>query len=253
MDKKILTEVCCGSLDDALLAEEAGADRIELNSCLQQGGLTPSLGTLLEVKKRLKIPVMAMVRPREAGFDYTDGEIAVMERDASLFAENGVDGIVFGSLNADGTINRRQSERMMKLIGDRQSVFHRAFDVVPDPFGALDQLIGLGVTRVLTSGQQASVYDGVPLIRELIRYAGEKIEILPGAGIYSGNVREILEKTGANQIHFASVTVRRDTSTSCNPRIFFGGAYYPPEDRHGIADLDSMKKIIEKAGEAEYE
>ena len=243
----IIKEVCCGSLDDAILAEEAGADRIELNSCLQQGGLTPSLDTLIEAKKRLKIPVMVMVRPREAGFYYTENEIRVMERDAALFLEHGADGIVFGFLNQDGTINTKMTRRMLKIIGTKQSVFHRAFDVVPDPITALNLLIELGVTRVLTSGQQPSVYDGIPLIRELIGRAAGRIQILPGAGIQLENVREIIQKTGADQIHFASSTIRMDTSASGNPQIFFGGAYYPPEDRYKIADLDSMKKIIENA------
>ncbi|RCX18800.1 copper homeostasis protein [Anaerobacterium chartisolvens] len=246
MEGRVLTEICCGSLDDALIAQQAGADRIELNSCLQQGGLTPSLGTFIEAKKRLKIPVMVMVRPREAGFDYSGNEIEVMERDAGLFIEHGAEGIVFGFLNSDGTINLKNSQRMMKIIGRAEAVFHRAFDVVPDPFKALDQLIEIGVTRVLTSGQEASVYDGVPLIAELVKYAKGRIQILPGAGIKLGNVQEIIHKTGVSQIHFASIATRFDTSTAGNSKIFFGGAYYPPEDRHTIADLSTMKKIIQK-------
>jgi len=249
MKNKILIEICCGSLDDAFVAEKVGADRIELNSCLLQGGLTPSLGTLIEVKERVKIPVVAMVRPRGAGFCYTDAEIDVMMRDAEIFVNHGADGIVFGFLNADGTIDLKNTEKMVKIIGSKEVVFHRAFDVVPDPFKALDQLIELGVTRVLTSGQEPTVYEGAPLIAELIKYAKGRIQILPGGGITLRNVKDVIRDTGADQIHFTSFATHYDYSTTGNSKIYFGGALYPPEDRYEIADIDIVSKIISRATE----
>ncbi|HHW47866.1 MAG TPA: copper homeostasis protein CutC [Clostridiaceae bacterium] len=249
MKQKILIEICCGSLDDALIAEQAGADRIELNSCLLQGGLTPSLGTLIETKKRLKIPVIAMVRPRGAGFCYTDAEVDVMMRDAEIFVNYGADGIVFGFLNADGTIDVKNTERMLKIMGDKEAVFHRAFDVVPDPFIAIDQLIELGVTRVLTSGQEPTAYEGAPLIAELIKYAKGRIQILPGGGITLRNVKDVIRDTGADQIHFTSFATQYDNSTTGNPKIYFGGALYPPEDRYDVADINMVSKIINSVKE----
>ena len=139
----ILLEICCGSTEDAVEAEGGGADRVELCSALFLGGLTPSIGSLIEAKQRLRIPVMAMDRPRPAGFCYSPPEFAVMERDADLLLEYGADGIVFGILNADGTVDTRRSRMIRKRIGSRQAVFHRAFDVTPDPFRALEELIDL--------------------------------------------------------------------------------------------------------------
>jgi len=144
---RTLLEICCGSLDDAREAERGGADRVELCSALFLGGLTPSLGTVIEAKARLKIPIIVMVRPRGAGFCYTEPELAIMERDTALAVEHGADGIVFGVLNQDGTIDEEHCKQIRRPIGDRQAVFHRAFDVTPDPFRALDQLVQLGIAH----------------------------------------------------------------------------------------------------------
>ncbi len=247
MDKRIFAEVCCGSLDDALRAESAGADRIELNSCLFLGGLTPSMGTFLKAKEKLHIPIMVMVRPRGAGFFYTASEFEVMLADAECFINNGADGIVFGFLNEDGSVDYERCKRILAIIGEKESVFHRAIDVVPEPLEALDKLAAIGVKRVLTSGQQATVREGIPLIAEMVKQASERIQVLPGGGINMGDVAEIVKNTGVNQVHVAALGVRMDKSTSGNLRIYYGGALYPPEDRHEIADESMLKCIIERA------
>ena len=245
--ENILVEVCCGSLEDAISAEKSGADRIELNSCLFQGGLTPSLGTLIEAKKRLSIPIMAMVRPRGAGFCYSEYDICVMLRDAELFIRNGADGIVFGFLNYDGTVDIKNVELMVKIANGKETVFHRAFDVVPDPLKAVDQLAEAGITRILTSGQEASVREGIPLIRELVKYAGNKIQIMPGGSIVLSNVAKIVKETAASQIHTAAFSIRYDHSTEGNPKIFYGGALYPPEDRYETGNSEMIAQIVSKA------
>ncbi|MHC4325572.1 MAG: copper homeostasis protein CutC, partial [Planctomycetota bacterium] len=144
MSSKILIEVCCGSVDDAVEAARGGADRVELNSAVFLGGLTPSLGSIIEAKKRLNVPVMVMVRPRAGGFCYTQAEMAVMLHDARLAVEHGADGLVFGILTADGSVDVERCRRIIKLADGRQTVFHRAFDVTAEPLKALDQLIDLG-------------------------------------------------------------------------------------------------------------
>ena len=169
-----------------------GADRVELCSALFLGGLTPSLGSLVQVKQLAKIPVMAMNRPRAAGFCYSETEFAVMERDADLLFEHGADGIVFGILNDDGRIDIERTRALRKRIGSRQAVFHRAFDVTPDPFRTLEELIDLGITRVLTSGQKNGAPEGSTLIKRLIDHARGRIEILPGAGIDLNNAQSSL-------------------------------------------------------------
>jgi copper homeostasis protein len=240
---KILIEVCCGSVDDAIEAAKGRADRIELNSSLFFGGLTPSLGSIIEAKRRLNIPVMVMIRPRAGGFCYTQAEMAVMLNDAKLALEHDADGLVFGILTGDGSIDTERCSQIIDLAHGRDVVFHRAFDVTPDPFKALDQLIALGFTRILTSGQQRSVPEGAELIKKLITHAGDKIEILPGGGISPHNVRTIIEQTGTNQVHLAEFGQQLDKSTQHNPQITFGGALHPPEDRYDLIDSSTIQSI----------
>ena len=157
MSSSILIEVCCGSVDDAVEAAEGGAARIELNSSLFFGGLTPSLGTIIEAKRRLDIPIMVMIRPRGGGFCYTEAEMAVMLHDTKLAVEHGAGGIVFGILTQDGLVDVDRCRKILELTQGRETVFHRAFDVTPDPIEALEQLIELGFTRIMTSGQEKTV------------------------------------------------------------------------------------------------
>jgi copper homeostasis protein len=240
---QVLLEICCGSIDDAIEAEKGGADRVELCSALFLGGLTPSSGTIQEAKRRLKIPVVVMVRPRGGGFAYSEAEMASMERDAEAAVENGADGVVFGVLQSDGRIDVARCRRIRQLIGKRQAVFHRAFDVTPDPFDALEQLVDLGITRILTSGQKDSVPEGVELIKKLIERAGDRIEILPGGGIQPWNVKEMIERTGCRQVHLTASRMVSDTSTQARPAITFGGALYPPEDRYPVTDGKLVRRL----------
>lgn len=245
-DIQILIEVCCASVDDAVEAAQGGAGRVELNSALFLGGLTPSLGTLIELKQRADIPVMVMIRPRGGGFCYTDTEMAVMIRDTQLAVEHGADGIVFGVLHENGTIDQERCEKLIRCCAGRQAVFHRAFDVTPEPSTALDQLIDLGFERVLTSGQARSVPEGLKLIKELIVHADSRIQILPGAGIRPHNVRSIVEQTGASQVHLSAFRTQQDSSVQHRPHIHFGGALHPPEDQYGIIDRSAVQLTFEQ-------
>jgi copper homeostasis protein len=242
--QRIVVEICCGSLEDALEAERGGADRVELCSALFLGGLTPSLGTIIEAKALLKIPIMVMIRPRGGGFCYTQSEMAVMERDTVLAAGQGADGMVFGILHADGGIDEERCTRIRKLIGDRQAVFHRAFDVTPDPFRSLDQLAALGFTRVLTSGQEDTVPEGMHLIKRLIDYAGDRIEILPGGGMKPFSLRQVVKSTGCKQVHLTAFKTQSDTSVRGRPFVTFGGALYPPEDQYQVADRYLVEQVV---------
>jgi len=239
----VLLEICCGSIDDAIEAEKGGANRVELCSALFLGGLTPSVGTIQEAKRRLKIPIMVMVRPRSGGFCYTEAEMATMERDAEAAIENGADGVVFGTLQSDGRIDLARCRRIRRLIGKRQAVFHRAFDVTPDPFEALEQLVDLNMTRILTSGQKESVPEGVQLIKSLIERAGDRIEILPGGGIQLWNAKEVIERTGCRQVHLTAAGTAFDPSTQARPEITFGGALHPPENRYLMTDAKVVRAL----------
>lgn len=231
-----LLEICCGSLDDALEAEAGGADRVELCASLFHGGLTPSFGTILEARRRLRIPVVVMIRPRGGGFCYAEPEFAAMVADAESAISQGVTGIVFGMLTPEGAIDRSRTRRLRDVAKNADAVFHRAFDVTPDPFRALDELVDLGITRVLTSGQEDTVPEGLDLIKRLIDHAGDRIQVMPGGGIKPFNFDDVVARTGCRQIHVAAFTSRRDTSTHQKPHVTFGGALYPPEDRYDITD-----------------
>ena len=247
MKQRILIEVCTGSLDDAVEAQAGGADRIELNSGLFEGGLTPSLGTLIEAKQRLTIPVMCMIRPREGGFCYTENELAVMQRDIQLAVDHGADGIVLGVLQEDGAIDLPRLRSLLARAGTCQTVFHRAFDVAPDPMLALEQLIDMGVTRILTSGQEETVYNGCALIRQLIEKAAGRIEILPGGGIDAFNLRDVLDRTGTDQIHVAPLKPCMDLSTQARPHVFFGGSLRPPETCYEMIDRAAVGAFQSRA------
>lgn len=242
---RYLLEVCCGSVDDAIEAEAGGADRVELNSAIFLGGLTPTLGSLIEARKRLSIPVITMIRPRGAGFCYSEVEIEAMLHDARLAVEHGTDGIVFGILKPDGTVDEKACERLIRAAGDTEIVFHRALDVTPDPFKALDSLIELGFKRVLTAGQENSAAEGIEVIRELVAHARGRIEILPG-GVTPQNAANVVSYTGADQVHMASFKPQPDTSTAHRPHVYFGFALYPPEDRYDLTNRDVVRKVRDR-------
>ena len=198
----MLIEVAVASADDALIAHHNGADRIELCCALDVAGLTPTPGLLAEVRRLTNLPVVALLRPRPGHFIYGDPDQRVIEHDLDLLLDHHVGGIALGALNSDGSIDLPLVTRLRQRIpASTHAVFHRAFDATPNPFTALDQLIDLGFTRVLTSGQAASALDGIDLLRRLIDHAAGRIEILPAAGINVDNARQIAQITGCAQLH----------------------------------------------------
>ena len=207
---RIVLEIACGTIQDAMIADRGGADRLELCSAMELGGLTPSLGTAFEVSERCAAPFVAMIRPRAGGFHFSGTELACMERDASLLLEAGASGIVFGCLASDGSVDVKACRRLMRAAGRNETVFHpvetvfhRAFDEARDQLGALETLIDLGFTRVLTSGGAKSALEGVARIRQLVEKADGRIEILPGGGIRDHNVEAVVRQTGCDQIHLS--------------------------------------------------
>lgn len=200
----VLLEVCCGSVDEAKAAHERGADRIELCCALAVGGLTPSPGMLDEVKAWADYPVMAMCRSREGGFHYTATEFDVMARDARHLLRSGADGIVFGFLKEDGTVDEDRTARLVELADGAPTMFHRACDATPDLVATMETLARLGVTRMLTSGQTGHAATGAQVLGDLVRRAQGAIEILPGGGIEPHNVVGLVQTSGVDQVHFAA-------------------------------------------------
>ena len=241
----ITIETCCGSYEDVIASKAAGVHRAELNSALFLGGLTPSLGNFLLARQLGGIEILPMIRPRSAGFNYSDAEYQTMICDAELFVKHGADGIVFGFLHADGTVDAERTSNFVRIAAGRAAVFHRAFDLTPDPFAALETLIKCGVTRVLTSGQAPSAPEGLEVIKALVEKAKGRIEILPGAGIRPTNVAHIISYTKVTQVHFSAMTQRHEPSASNNPAISFGGALRPREDLFDVISAEKIGKMTE--------
>ncbi|MEZ6137208.1 MAG: copper homeostasis protein CutC [Pirellulaceae bacterium] len=198
---KFELEVCVDQVSDALAAAQAGATRIEMNCALELDGLTPSIASCQWLKQQLSVPIVAMLRAHARSFLYTPAEESEMLRDCRLLLAAGVDGIVFGCLNEHGQIALPILKKIRALCGERELIFHRAFDALDDQVTGLEQLIECGVVRVLTSGGAATAELGCDQLRRLEDQADGRIEILPGGGIHSGNARFILERTGCRQLH----------------------------------------------------
>jgi copper homeostasis protein len=245
MSKRIKLEICTASVEDCVKAERGGADRVELNCALMLGGLTPSLGTLREARATVRLPIIAMIRPRPAGFCYSRAEFAVMQRDAETALSENADGIAFGILTASGSVDLKRCRQIVKLAAGRQAVFHRAFDVVKDPRTALEQLIDLDITRVMTSGQEASAYNGAANIAAYIRQAAGRIEILPAGGINRFTVADVIKRTGCDQVHASLSTASQDRSASGRPQVTFGGTVKQSEVEFTVTDAGAVRKLRE--------
>ncbi len=229
---RIKLEVCIASLRDAMIATQAGASRLELNSAFELGGLTPSPAMtelVVEAAQSTRCKVIAMVRPRPGGFAYDDDELRVMQRNIDFLIQLGVDGVAFGVLHAGGTVNLQACRKLIGKVADagREAVFHRAFDLTPDPIAALDMLIALGFDRVLTSGGKATALEGASNLRTLIEHAGKRIEVLPAGGIRPHNVAELVTQTGCTQVHAALRVDQNDASTQANPTLNLGTTTAP--------------------------
>lgn len=196
-----LLEIAANSLASALAAQEGGADRIELCENLAEGGTTPSYGTLVVVRERLRIPVYVLIRPRGGDFLYDDAEAEVVRRDIEHCVRLGCDGVVIGALDADGSIDAAYCRQWIAAAGTLGVTFHRAFDAARDQAQALQAIIDLGCERVLTSGARANALAGADNIAALVRQAGDRIRIMAGAGIDAGNVTDIAARSGAHEFH----------------------------------------------------
>ncbi len=217
-----LMEVCSGSLVSALNAQAGGAHRVELCDNLSEGGTTPSAATIMLTKKKLSIPVFVLIRPRAGDFLYSDVEYEAMKEDIFFCKKQGVEGVVLGILKDNGHVDLARTSVLVELARPMQVTFHRAFDVTADPFQALEDIIGLGIERILTSGQAASALAGSSFIQQLNNRTRNRIIIMPGGGITEKNVKELLDKTGATEIHASLRSPVRSRMKFRNQNAFMG-------------------------------
>ena len=210
MTRRYILEISVESVEAALAAERGGADRIELCSHLRVGGTTPGAELLRVVRERVRLPVLAMIRPRGGDFFYSDGEFAAMREAMDAARGLGVDGFVLGILDAVGRVDVERTRELVERAAPLPVTFHRAFDESVDLRAGLADVINTGAARVLTSGGKPTAPEAFDLLGELVRNAGERIVVMPGSGLHAGNILEAVERTGAREYHagLSSVVTR---------------------------------------------
>lgn len=243
----MIYEICVDSVAGVRAAMDAGADRVELCANLLEGGITPSRGMIRQARAISGIGLNVIIRPRGGDFLFDADEFAIMRADIETAKAEGADGIVIGQLTAAGEIDIARTRELIALARPLSVTFHRAFDMALDPFLALETLIELGVNRVLTSGHEATVLEGLPLIAELIRRAGERIVVMPGGGITARNIDRIVAVTKPREIHFAALEPAASDMQFRRQYVFMGGELRPPEYDRLITSAATIRSIMTKA------
>jgi len=235
-----ILEIAVFSVEAAVTALKAGAHRIEFCENPQEGGTTPSYGSLKTLRSYTTQPVFPIIRPRGGDFLYSRSEFEVMKTDLQIIKELGYLGAVIGLLNADGSIDTKRTKELVDIAGPTMQIsFHRAFDRCKDPYIALEEIIATGCKRILTSGQVPNAADAMPLLKKLIEQAGDRIIIMPGSGVRSNNIKEIMQATGAKEMHSSARQMQASkmsyTKDSMNENMQATGV-----------DAEEIKKMLEQ-------
>lgn len=241
----MIFELCCGSLEDAIIGDKYGASRIELNSSLFLGGITPSMGLVKTVLENISIPVVLMIRPRGGGFNYSDSDYITMKEDLKEFLKLNIEGIAFGFLNDDLEIDKIRTEDFIRHIDDsgKKSVFHRAFDNVKDKEKSMEYLINIGCNRVLTSGGEESAVEGIEVLRSLQESYGSEIDIVAGAGIKPENIDKIIVETNISQFHGSCKKWVEDKTSNSFVNYDYNNEY---KGKYDMVSKEELLEIVKK-------
>ena len=246
-----LLEVSIEGVDGLLVAQENGADRVELCASVLEGGITPSIGMVREALRLARVPVFVIVRPRGGDFLYSEAEFESMRQDVITLGELGVQGVVSGCLTADGEVDQERTGELLRLARPMSFTFHRAFDMVRDADEALEVLITLGVDRVLTSGQRANAMDGLANLKHLGQVAGGRVIVMPCGGLRAGNIGQVCRETGLWELHFAAHKAEASGMTYRNPRIAMGLTSQDHEYQRTVTDAITVRTTVEAARNAQ--
>ena len=245
MSKKSKIEICANSVESAVRAQEGGAYRVELCAGIPEGGTTPSFGEIRMARQLLQqTKLHVIIRPRGGDFLYNQLELDIMLHDIKVARQLGADGVVFGCLTAEGNVDMPAMKKLMNAVGDMNVTFHRAFDMCRDPKEALEQIIELGCSRILTSGLEANAVKGIPMLKELIELADGRIIIMPGCGVNPGNIIEIAEGTGAEEFHFSGRSSYESGMIFRNDKVSMGGTVKIEEYQRDITDPEIVKAAV---------
>ena len=248
MTAKRILEVCAFTIQSCVIAERAGAARVELCDNPVEGGTTPSWGLIRQARERLSIALYPIIRPRAGNFLYDEEEIEIMRQDIRICRELGCEGISVGVSHIDSTINQDMMKRIVEWAGPMGVTCHRVFDGTPDPYEALEAVIASGCERILTSGMKAAAPDAGPLLRELVKQAGNRIVIMPGAGVKSGNIRRLAEETGATEFHSSARVIAPNPLTYVNREVSDYGNVYIADEAEVRAMVDNLDAVNSHPG-----
>ena len=243
MHSKVLIEVCLDSIESVFAATEGGAERVELCANLLEGGTTPSPGMIERAREVCDAGLQVMIRPRGGDFLYSAEEFIVMQRDIAHAKALGADGVVFGLLQPDGKVDQKRTAQLLELARPLNITFHRAFDMARDAFEALDVLIELGVDRILTSGQEPNVLEGLDLITRLIERAGDNIIVMPGCGITPRNVQRIVDACNPKEIHVVGNAIVDSDMRYRNPNCSMGTELRSPEYSRCVTSAEIIRSF----------
>jgi copper homeostasis protein len=245
METKVLVEVCANSVESALAAQAGGAGRVELCANLMEGGTTPSYASIEIAREKLSIALNVLIRPRGGDFLYNDIEFSIMRRDIEICKDLKVDGVVIGILDKDGNIDMPRMQDLVSLARPMTVTFHRAFDMCNDPFRALQLITGLGIERILTSGQKDKAMEGIPLITQLVSLAEGKVLIMPGGGLNRLNVSDMILYTGVRELHLTGKRQYQSRMSYRNPSVSMGGVPGMPEYMMEVTDAEEIKHVVD--------
>lgn len=237
MKKKAILEVCAFHIDSCITAEKEGAYRVELCDNPIEGGTTPSFGTIRQAREKINIKLYPILRPRSGNYYYSDEEFEILKYDIANCRELGCDGISVGVQTINAEIDKERLKRVVDWAGPMKVTCNRVFDCAPDPYQALEDIIECGCERILTSGQKTAAPDAGELLGQLVQQAGDRISIMPGAGVKSANLARLREESGAYEFHSSARVIAPNPLTYINKAVSDYGHVY-------IADPVEVRAMV---------
>jgi copper homeostasis protein len=243
----ITLEICANSVASCIAAQQGGAKRIELCDNLLEGGTTPSYATIALAREKVSIDIYPIIRPRGGDFLYTDLEFEIMQKDIAVCKQLGCNGVVIGLLTANGRVDVERTQILVEQAWPMGVTFHRAFDMTEDPLQALEDIIGTGCERILTSGQRNTAIEGTELLKTLVKLAEGRIIIMAGSGVRANNIESLIQETGATEFHTSARTYIDSKMVYRNPHVSMGGIPGVPEYGISQTNADEVTLILELA------
>lgn len=244
MNNRAILEVCAFHIESCIIAEQEGAYRVELCDNPIEGGTTPGYGTIRQVREKISIKLYPIIRPRSGNYFYSEDEFAILKHDVSICKELGCDGISVGVQTINGNIDKERLKRIVEWAGPMGVTCNRVFDCAPDPFQALEEIIECGCERILTSGLKSAAPDAGELLGRLVQQAGDRISIMPGAGVKSANLASLKQQCGAREFHSSARIVAANPVTYINTEVSDYGHVYVAD----AAEVRAMVRILDGQG-----